>query len=250
MTARKLYCEHACNSSAALPKERKQGFTLIELLVVIAIIAILAAILFPVFSRVRDKGRQASCGSNMRQITLATLMYADDNKDTLPALNAFRADVNLGPSGDFVKGALYGYLKAKTVLLCPSVNGREKRKYLEQNRRPMLFNYTVNGYTTWAGHDAGMRGLADSLGMKITMFPNTSRTIHMVDENTDTNEYNVATNDELFIWIDRTTTRHGGRANVTFLDGHVGTVPGMSEWNTATWRDGTSMFQGPNLVHP
>jgi prepilin-type N-terminal cleavage/methylation domain-containing protein len=60
------------------PKSARQGFTLIELLVVIAIIAILAAILFPVFSRARAKARQAMCLSNLRQIGLAAMQYVQD----------------------------------------------------------------------------------------------------------------------------------------------------------------------------
>src|SRR2546421_2178885 len=60
----------------------RRGFTLIELLVVIAIIAILAAILFPVFAQAREKARQAMCISNMKQITLADLMYAQDYDET------------------------------------------------------------------------------------------------------------------------------------------------------------------------
>jgi len=63
---------------------RTQGFTLIELLVVIAIIAILAAILFPVFAQARAKARQTTCLSNLKQIALACIMYASDNDDHLP----------------------------------------------------------------------------------------------------------------------------------------------------------------------
>ena len=62
----------------------RRGFTLIELLVVIAIIAILAAILFPVFARAREKARQASCLSNVKQISLGFLMYAQDYDETMP----------------------------------------------------------------------------------------------------------------------------------------------------------------------
>jgi prepilin-type N-terminal cleavage/methylation domain-containing protein/prepilin-type processing-associated H-X9-DG protein len=63
----------------------KRGFTLIELLVVIAIIAILAAILFPVFAQAREKARQASCLSNMKQISVAALMYLQDYDERFPS---------------------------------------------------------------------------------------------------------------------------------------------------------------------
>lgn len=65
---------------------RKKAFTLIELLVVIAIIAILAAILFPVFAKARDKGKQAACLSNLKQIGMAVMMYAEDYDETYPYL--------------------------------------------------------------------------------------------------------------------------------------------------------------------
>lgn len=62
----------------------RKGFTLIELLVVIAIIAILAAILFPVFAQAREKARLATCTSNMKQINLSLLMYIQDYDETFP----------------------------------------------------------------------------------------------------------------------------------------------------------------------
>src|SRR5712691_1921266 len=74
-TAQLAGCRHA-------PPRR--GFTLIELLVVIAILAILAALLFPVFAQVREKARQTTCASNLRQIGTAFAMYVQDYDDRLP----------------------------------------------------------------------------------------------------------------------------------------------------------------------
>ncbi len=70
-------------------KRNQKGFTLIELLVVIAIIAILAAILFPVFARAREKARQTTCSSNQRQIVAVLQMYAQDHEESLPAPNGW-----------------------------------------------------------------------------------------------------------------------------------------------------------------
>ena len=67
----------------------KRGFTLIELLVVIAIIAILAAILFPVFAKAREKARQTSCLNNQRQICLAATMYCQDHDEMFPTADNF-----------------------------------------------------------------------------------------------------------------------------------------------------------------
>ena len=73
------------------------GFTLIELLVVIAIIAILAAILFPVFARAREKARQTTCISNQRQIATSILMYAQDHEEMLPSSTTVWSDIKVDP---------------------------------------------------------------------------------------------------------------------------------------------------------
>jgi len=80
---------------------RRRGFTLIELLVVIAIIAILAAILFPVFAQAREKARQASCLSNIKQIALGAMMYVQDYDETFPGGPGVASLWYPGPQGSW-----------------------------------------------------------------------------------------------------------------------------------------------------
>jgi len=94
----------------------RKGFTLIELLVVIAIIAILAAILFPVFARAREKARQSSCLSNVKQLNLALNMYAQDYDDTLPCVQMRSPTTLYGYWFDVCEP----YIKNQQVLVCPS----------------------------------------------------------------------------------------------------------------------------------
>lgn len=95
----------------------KRGFTLIELLVVIAIIAILAAILFPVFAQARERARLTTCISNLKQIFTALNMYADDNKGCLP-LHPKAIDANFYSQYDGFY-AVYDYAKAEKMFVCP-----------------------------------------------------------------------------------------------------------------------------------
>lgn len=74
-----------------------RGFTLIELLVVIAIIAILAAILFPVFAKAREKARQTQCTSNQKQIVTAAMLWSQENDEKFPQANTFWTDINVPP---------------------------------------------------------------------------------------------------------------------------------------------------------
>jgi prepilin-type N-terminal cleavage/methylation domain-containing protein/prepilin-type processing-associated H-X9-DG protein len=96
----------------------RRGFTLIELLVVIAIIAILAAILFPVFAKAREKARQTSCASNEKQLSLAILMYCQDYDEKYPAVY----DDGLGyPVGRLIwADKCMPYIKSRQVFECPS----------------------------------------------------------------------------------------------------------------------------------
>jgi len=108
---------------------RRRGFTLIELLVVIAIIAILAAILFPVFAQARAKARGASCLSNLKQLTLGMVMYAQDYDETFPQ---WKWDQSYsgggggpGPTNDATTlwwNAIYPYVKNVQVYNCPDNN--------------------------------------------------------------------------------------------------------------------------------
>jgi len=104
---------------------KRQGFTLIELLVVIAIIAILAAILFPVFAKAREKARQATCTSNMKQIGLAIMQYVQDYDETYPQIYDDNIPLAATPTqpattATFLPDFLAPYMKSMDVWTCPS----------------------------------------------------------------------------------------------------------------------------------
>ena len=94
-------------------KTKVSAFTLIELLVVIAIIAILAAILFPVFATAREKARQTQCASNMKQLTLAMIQYAQDYDEVYPS-GSYVVSNTIGWTAQ-----VYPYVKSYEVYKCP-----------------------------------------------------------------------------------------------------------------------------------
>jgi prepilin-type N-terminal cleavage/methylation domain-containing protein/prepilin-type processing-associated H-X9-DG protein len=93
---------------------RPSGFTLIELLVVIAIIAILAAVLFPVFATARDKARQSACTSNVKQLGVAFMQYVQDYDELMPS------GANIYAYGNGWAAQVYPYVKSDGVFICPS----------------------------------------------------------------------------------------------------------------------------------
>ena len=95
----------------------RKGFTLIELLVVIAIIAILAAILFPVFAKAREKARQTSCLSNVKQTTLGLLMYVQDYDERFGLDGGYNGDNTWARQWPI---AVQPYVKNAQILRCPS----------------------------------------------------------------------------------------------------------------------------------
>jgi prepilin-type N-terminal cleavage/methylation domain-containing protein/prepilin-type processing-associated H-X9-DG protein len=106
-------------------RPKRTGFTLIELLVVIAIIAILAAILFPVFAQAREKARSSSCLNNMKQLGTAITMYAQDYDETYAQCYYYKnntATTNGSSSGGYVTWTVthYPYIKGEGVFVCPS----------------------------------------------------------------------------------------------------------------------------------
>ncbi len=99
---------------------KPQGFTLIELLVVIAIIALLAAILFPVFGRARENARRSSCQSNLKQIGLGMIQYTQDFDEYLPCgMQGISGNMGAGWAGQ-----IYPYVKSTQVFVCPNEQGR------------------------------------------------------------------------------------------------------------------------------
>ena len=156
-------------------KKTSKGFTLIELLVVIAIIAILAAILFPVFSSAKEKARSSQCINNMNQMGKAMRMYLDNHNSTYPGavpLGAYQSatvygyyfhgtDPSAKPSGSlfniYEKGGLWPYISGKGVYVCPS----DYNQYCQRTSggvntntktsRPFGLSYSMNLHLTNTG---------------------------------------------------------------------------------------------------
>jgi len=203
----------------------RRGFTLIELLVVIAIIAILAGILFPVFAAAREKARQATCQSNLKQIGYAAQMYTQNFDETMPYSGT-------GPTGGDLSTLLDPYIKQKSgrgIWRCPSHAG-----FPDDGSWTSSYGYNWE-YLLVEGPDyphSDWNGFSNS-GVALSFLTRPADTLMFIDNN------GPPENPVLWSYVvrpgDRTNPfnqsgmgrphfRHSGQANVLFCDGHVKTV--------------------------
>lgn len=203
----------------------KRGFTLIELLVVIAIIAILAAILFPVFARAREKARQTSCLSNMKEIGLAMAMYVQDYDETMPRRFLYCAnDTQLFWWHDMVQP----YVKNWQIMLCPSVDPLGTYTYRRPPGlpNPLEYTYSVNAQSEWGAGGPGVNSLTRLAAIKLP-----AECIHVAESrdielshNTETDCYDADNGNVL--------KPHSEMANWLFVDGHA---KAMKKSQPAMW---------------
>jgi prepilin-type N-terminal cleavage/methylation domain-containing protein/prepilin-type processing-associated H-X9-DG protein len=252
------------NSSSWKPKNRGNAFTLIELLVVIAIIAILAALLLPALSQAKEKARALSCMSQLKQLTLAWLMYAGDNDGRLAPGGDSNAnaqptgptDPDIQPGGrkfqwcpglmtpyslfatNYVRAsAIYPYVNTLDVYHCPADESVAKfGPVTYPHLRSYSMNCFLNPINTWTS--VGAHGISNF--RKDTDFrqPGPSMTYVFIDEcGTSINDgFFVSDPLQVFVtyapdgyWEDIPSTRHGKASGVSFADGHS---------EIKRWRDG------------
>ena len=228
----------------------RNGFTLIELLVVIAIIAILAAILFPVFARARDKALQTSCSSNLKQIALSMRMYMQDYDERMPiathgSVTGPRAhsndagcckstwsqnkDVTLpaaAPRGvwnGFAHWRLTPYVKNWDLWQCPAMRPVDSEN---ADRTSYLCSLVItnNVGSNWKPIDGATES---ELNVSPSEFPIWQDAITWGGEGVGANLYRVFDQCDVF----RSPHGEGGSApmNAAFLDGHVKSLP-ISVW--------------------
>ena len=184
----------------------KKGFTLIELLVVIAIIAILAAILFPVFAKAREKARQSSCLSNVKQLGLGMIQYAQDYDEMLP-----RTAIQV-PTGYYGwETLIYPYVKNDQLFVCPS------RTTIRWNSA-VPTTYSPCGYGFFGPNAAA---ISPSLSSRALGNVSSPATCAMVADSHDTGQYVI--DGTVISSVDNgrpPEPRHNDGANFCFVDGH------------------------------
>jgi prepilin-type N-terminal cleavage/methylation domain-containing protein/prepilin-type processing-associated H-X9-DG protein len=206
---------------------KKLGFTLIELLVVIAIIAILAAILFPVFGRARENARRSSCQSNLKQIGLGVMQYTQDYDERYPMRYYGGATPLAVQNANSWRRQIFPYVKSAQLFLCPSnsnntgvaedsVPATMAAAGLPGGSPVFYRSYAINGANTFGGTPPSEYDRAASL----SEIPMTSECILVAEFSQGRPFTGDITNAE---WGDPAWAFKGhlGTSNFLFCDGHV-----------------------------
>jgi prepilin-type N-terminal cleavage/methylation domain-containing protein/prepilin-type processing-associated H-X9-DG protein len=189
----------------------RRGFTLIELLVVIAIIAILAAILFPVFARAREKARQSSCQANLKQLGLSLQMYAQDYDECV-----MPAQIDGSPNPWCWTEIIQPYLNNDQIFICPSQSDPERTAGTDGYPKGYGLNHEIHapdGYAGYAGNPINPWPPA-----RLSQIREPAELISAVDYSGDDSGVDYPEIDDDAAW------RHNDTGNVLFMDGHVKTM--------------------------
>jgi prepilin-type N-terminal cleavage/methylation domain-containing protein/prepilin-type processing-associated H-X9-DG protein len=205
-----------------MQSSNKKGFTLIELLVVIAIIAILAAILFPVFAKAREKARQTTCASNLKQMGLAFAQYQQDNDERFPdgATHVFTGTLNTpsATTGVGWAGQLYTYTKATGVYYCPDDPD-------ESANTAFACSYGYNGNLVQLNITSTSGSVGSAAGYKLNQLNSPAKTVVLFEVQKDEAYISAADNSENY--YAGNATQFSAAGNGTYLSGGGGTNTGV-----------------------
>jgi len=184
---------------------RQRGYTLVEILVVIAIVAILAAIILPVFAKARGKARQTQCLSNLRQIGAALTMYTDDHDGYYTRGQFWPWD-----GSHLWSDAASPYLKNRDILRCP-----------DQGRDTYGYGYNIS---YWGAGDVpdGMHGVQDAYPVHESWVAEPSETVWVVD-------FGRYWGCGLEFGVEEPARRHNDGSDTLFVDGHAKWLRGIPE---------------------
>jgi prepilin-type processing-associated H-X9-DG protein len=238
--------------------------------VVIAIIAILAAILFPVFAQAREKARQTSCVSNLKQIGTALLMYVQDYDERYPNRRFEPFDTsnnNARYDDNSWRSVIQPYVKNRQLLTCPSNPDNDTPSWDPEFNVSYAANFTDPGAVPADGKGRGLFGQQRSPGISLAEIEKPSEAIAITEiEKVPWVTFVVDRNDQTFTWTygkynGQTFTSvysnalfkgHSGMTNYVFSDGHVKALRPTQTYKSGVYnywyRDGSELSDPGKVV--